>query len=47
MTTVGVKEKRDLLGAIDWTTANFDEPVGLLGISMGASTSNLSRGRIG
>ena len=44
MTTVGVKEKRDLLGAIDWTTAHFDEPVGLLGISMGASTSNFSRG---
>ncbi|RST57890.1 alpha/beta fold hydrolase [Siminovitchia terrae] len=42
MTTVGVKEKLDLIGAIDWTTANYEEPVGLLGISMGASTSILA-----
>ncbi len=42
MTTVGVKEKLDLIGAIDWTTANYKEPVGLLGISMGASTSILA-----
>ncbi|GIN20835.1 alpha/beta hydrolase [Siminovitchia fordii] len=42
MTTVGVKEKLDLLGAIDWTTAHYQEPVGLLGISMGASTSILA-----
>ncbi|MFS0645312.1 alpha/beta hydrolase [Siminovitchia sp. 179-K 8D1 HS] len=42
MTTVGVKEKLDLLGAIDWTAAHYDEPIGLLGISMGASTSILA-----
>ncbi|MFD1707756.1 alpha/beta hydrolase [Siminovitchia sediminis] len=42
MTTVGAMEKLDLLGAIDWTTANYKEPVGLLGISMGASTSILA-----
>lgn len=42
MTTVGVKEKLDLLGAVDWTTSHYDEPVGLLGISMGAATSILA-----
>jgi dipeptidyl aminopeptidase/acylaminoacyl peptidase len=42
MTTVGVKEKLDLLGAIDWTAAHYKEPIGLLGISMGASTSILA-----
>ncbi|WP_144461327.1 alpha/beta hydrolase [Siminovitchia fortis] len=42
MTTVGVKEKLDLLGAIDWTAENYEEPVGLLGISMGAATSILA-----
>lgn len=42
MTTVGVKEKLDLLGAIDWTADQYEEPIGLLGISMGASTSILA-----
>ncbi|VEF48970.1 dipeptidyl aminopeptidase/acylaminoacyl-peptidase-like protein [Bacillus freudenreichii] len=42
MTTVGVKEKLDLLGAVDWTAEHYDEPVGLLGISMGAATSILA-----
>lgn len=42
MTTVGVKEKLDLLGAISWADAQYDEPIGLLGVSMGASTSLLA-----
>jgi dipeptidyl aminopeptidase/acylaminoacyl peptidase len=42
MSTVGAKEQLDLLGAIDWADANYDEPIGLLGISMGASTSLLA-----
>jgi len=42
MTTVGVKEQFDLLGAIDWTANHYDEPISLLGISMGASTAILS-----
>lgn len=42
MSTVGAKEQLDLLGAIEWATGNYDEPVGLLGISMGASTAILS-----
>src|SRR5690625_3251188 len=42
MATVGAKEQLDLLGAIDWVDEHYEEPVGLLGISMGASTSLLA-----
>lgn len=42
MVTVGAKEQLDLLGAIDWADAHYKEPIGLLGISMGASTSLLA-----
>jgi len=42
MTTIGVKEKLDLLGAIQWVKSEYDDPIGLLGISMGASTSILA-----
>lgn len=42
MSTVGAKEQLDLLGAIDWVDDNYEEPIGLLGISMGASTSLLA-----
>lgn len=41
-TTVGAKEKYDLLGAIDWIKESTDEPIVLYGISMGASTSLLA-----
>ncbi len=39
MTSVGMLEKRDLLGAVDWVKANLIGPIGLIGFSMGASTS--------
>lgn len=39
MTTVGAKEKLDVIGAVDWVTEHYDEPVGLLGISMGGAAS--------
>src|SRR5699024_7311604 len=42
MATVGAKEQLDLLGVIDWADENYEEPIGLLGISMGASTSLLA-----
>ncbi|MBS4197442.1 alpha/beta hydrolase [Lederbergia citri] len=42
MTTIGVKEKLDLLGVINWTNNNFEEPISLLGVSMGATTSLLA-----
>ncbi|MBS4198266.1 alpha/beta hydrolase [Bacillus sp. FJAT-49732] len=42
MTTIGIKEKLDLLGVINWTKNNYKEPIGLLGVSMGASTSLLA-----
>lgn len=42
MSTVGAKEQLDLLGAIDWAVDHYNEPVGLLGMSMGASTAILS-----
>ena len=42
MSTVGAKEQLDMLGAIDWATDHYEEPVGLLGISMGASTALLA-----
>jgi uncharacterized protein len=44
MITLGTKEKYDLLGVINWAKREFDEPVGLYGISMGASTSLLAAG---
>ncbi|CAM3380753.1 alpha/beta hydrolase [Marinicrinis lubricantis] len=41
--TIGTKEKLDLLGAIDWVKRHDPgTPIGLYGISMGASTSILS-----
>ncbi|WP_257581822.1 alpha/beta hydrolase [Lederbergia panacisoli] len=42
LTTIGAKEKLDLLGVINWTKKNYEEPIGLLGVSMGASTSLLA-----
>src|SRR5690606_30961518 len=42
MTTIGVKEKLDLLGVINWANNHFEEPIGLLGVSMGAGTSLLA-----
>lgn len=42
MSTVGAKEQLDLLGVVDWAKENYDEPVGLYGISMGGSTAILS-----
>lgn len=42
MTTIGVKEQLDMLGAIDYMEENYDDPIGLLGMSMGASTSLLA-----
>jgi uncharacterized protein len=42
MTTVGAKEQYDLLGAIHYTKQHYKEPIGLYGISMGASASLLA-----
>lgn len=42
MSTVGAKEQLDMLGAIDWVEAQYEEPIGLLGMSMGASTALLA-----
>jgi len=42
MSTVGAKEQLDMLGAIDWSVEHYDDPVGLLGISMGGSTALLA-----
>jgi pimeloyl-ACP methyl ester carboxylesterase len=39
ITSVGLLEKQDLLGAIDWVKKHHSEPVGLIGFSMGAATS--------
>lgn len=39
VTSVGLLEKQDLLGAIDWARTHHKEPLGLIGFSMGASTS--------
>jgi uncharacterized protein len=39
LTTVGIKEQYDLLGAIDWVEEQYDDPIALLGFSMGAATS--------
>jgi len=42
MTTVGAKEQFDLLGAVNWVKENYEEPIGLYGISMGGSTAILT-----
>lgn len=43
MSTVGVKEQLDMLGAIDYISQQYQsEPIGLLGMSMGAATSLLA-----
>ncbi len=42
MSTVSAKEQLDMLGAIDYVSERYDEPIGLLGISMGASTALLA-----
>lgn len=42
MSTVGAKEQLDMLGAVDWVKSEYDEPIGLLGISMGGSTAILT-----
>jgi len=42
MSTVSAKEQLDMLGAIDWVKDHYDEPIGLLGMSMGGSTSILA-----
>ncbi|MFC5453191.1 alpha/beta hydrolase [Paenibacillus aestuarii] len=42
LTTVGYLEKEDLLGAIDWVKAHVPGKIGLLGFSMGGSTSILA-----
>ncbi|SEB43278.1 X-Pro dipeptidyl-peptidase (S15 family) [Paenibacillus sp. GP183] len=42
MTTVGFSEKQDLLGAIDWVREHQPGKIGLIGYSMGATTSLLA-----
>ncbi|MBB6284816.1 alpha/beta hydrolase [Geobacillus subterraneus] len=42
MITIGVKEKDDLLGVIDYAKQHYREPVALYGVSMGAATSILA-----
>jgi pimeloyl-ACP methyl ester carboxylesterase len=42
LTTVGFLEKQDLLGAIDWVTEHQPGKIGLIGFSMGATTSLLA-----
>lgn len=42
MSTVGAKEQLDMLGAVDWASDHYNDPVGLLGISMGGSTALLA-----
>ncbi len=44
MTTIGAKEKYDLLGVIDYAKHHYSEPVALYGVSMGAATSILAAG---
>jgi pimeloyl-ACP methyl ester carboxylesterase len=41
-TTVGQLEKQDLLGAVDWVKQNHPSKVGVIGFSMGATTSLLA-----
>lgn len=42
MSTVGAKEQLDMLGAINWAKDEYDEPIGLVGMSMGGSTAILA-----
>lgn len=42
MTTIGAKEKYDLLGVIDYAKQHYSEPIALYGVSMGAATSILA-----
>lgn len=42
MSTVGAKEQLDMLGAVDYIAGEYDEPIGLLGFSMGGSTAILT-----
>lgn len=42
LTSVGVYERYDLLGAVDWMKANHPGEIVLLGFSMGATTSLLA-----
>jgi fermentation-respiration switch protein FrsA (DUF1100 family) len=42
LTTVGFLEKQDLLGAIDWVRQHHPGEIGLIGFSMGATTSLLA-----
>lgn len=44
VTTIGAKEKYDLLGAIRWIKQQNDKPIVLYGVSMGAATSLLAAG---
>ncbi|MBW7651197.1 alpha/beta hydrolase [Anoxybacillus sp. ST4] len=44
MTTIGAKEKYDLLGVIDYAKQHYFEPIALYGVSMGAATSILAAG---
>jgi dipeptidyl aminopeptidase/acylaminoacyl peptidase len=42
MITIGVKEKDDLLGVIDYVKEHYREPIALYGVSMGAATAILA-----
>lgn len=42
MSTVGAKEQLDMLGAVDYIADEYDDPIGLLGFSMGGSTALLT-----
>lgn len=42
ITTIGLEEQHDILGAIDWCRARSQAPIGLIGHSMGAATSLLA-----
>ncbi|MCU7667673.1 alpha/beta hydrolase [Bacillus thuringiensis] len=44
VTTIGAREKYDLLGAIEWIKTQNDKPIVLHGVSMGAATSILAAG---
>lgn len=39
LTSIGVLERYDVLGAVDFMSSRFDEPLMLYGVSMGASAS--------
>lgn len=42
LTTIGLDEQQDILGAIDWCSLHHRAPIGLIGYSMGAATSLLA-----